>query len=457
MDVVRSKLFFGFQPSLPTNLLFGDSLGQLAEFRDKYHFNLPLRWRQVHYRVLAHRQAYDEHRFKIAALKRRPVSFPVGSLVMLHVPPYALDQVGRARGLTTKLLYRWTGPHRVLSLTENPNVVVLDPNPGIVFDFDLSSPIGIPAPQNVVNVARLAKFVPFVPKHQQQAAAARAAELKKNVIARAAARVTAFGAAPVIAAASVPAMPAAPSSASPFSSADECKSQPFDEVSEPLDFDFSAYITRDTGVDDLLLDTPASDFQELLMLNATSTEFIAFTDHRESSAEDASRLEFLFGQLVRLHARFDFPPPARFSSLSELELRLADLTEAASHVLAFNHFYDNCLALQAVAYDNASASAETKIPLLFPSSATQYPPLPPANVRLPGYPLPSLRIFPREYYEDSALPPVPLPRSTAASLSLPPDVGTGFDQDLVVSHNWLPTTTRVGRSTKPPSRFFPRS
>ena len=76
-------------------------------------------------------------------------------------------------------------------------------------------------------------------------------------------------------------------------------------------------------------------------------------------------------------------------------LRLLDLTEDASHVLAFNHFYDNRLALQSVSADATSPSPELDAPRNFPSSATQYPPLPPENVRqLPGHPLPTLAASP---------------------------------------------------------------
>ena len=81
---------FGYQPALPTDLLYGNP-GNLARYDEANHFDLPLRWRQVHDRVEAHRAEYDRKRHAALAAKRHAVNFEIGEVVGLQVPPYLLE------------------------------------------------------------------------------------------------------------------------------------------------------------------------------------------------------------------------------------------------------------------------------------------------------------------------------------------------------------------------------
>ena len=100
-------------------------------------------------KILAHAREYDKERYKRAFRDRYPVHFKPGELVMLHTPAIPIKEDGHTVVRhPTKLLLRWTGPHKVVNqMPNNPNV----------YKIQL---VGDVKPQ-VVNVARLLKYIPF--------------------------------------------------------------------------------------------------------------------------------------------------------------------------------------------------------------------------------------------------------------------------------------------------------
>ena len=78
-----------------------------------------------------------------------PVHFKPEELVMLHTLAVPIkEDEHTVKSHTTKLLLRWTGPHKVVNqIPNNPNVYKIQM-------------LGVAKPQ-VINIARLLKYTPF--------------------------------------------------------------------------------------------------------------------------------------------------------------------------------------------------------------------------------------------------------------------------------------------------------
>ena len=140
---------FGAEPKLPVDLVFGSHAKHCQNYEREHKFNSPLELRRVREKILAHAREYDKERYKRAFRDRYPVHFKPGELVMLHTPAIPIKEDGHTVVRhPTKLLLRWTGPHKVVNqMPNNPNV----------YKIQL---VGDVKPQ-VVNVARLLKYIPF--------------------------------------------------------------------------------------------------------------------------------------------------------------------------------------------------------------------------------------------------------------------------------------------------------
>jgi len=436
---------FGFQPNLPTDLLYGNA-GDLARYANKHHFDLPLRWRQVHDRVLAHREAYDSKRFARLRRKMHPVAFEVGELVMLQVPPYQLmdnlkddadltshssvtvSSAKKSVGLTTKLLYRWNGPHKIAEkLSTNT--------------YKLA---GLPSPQNVVHCARLARYVPFLAVHmeREQQKASKNENPPIEEIADLAAELI------------------------------EAPELQFDATSEPDQT--NAVSNVEIILPPVLKDTtpprlPNTFDRRLSLAERRATRLghslmffsKASLDKMVRTAEDPesktllSRLRELNKQIAALNQRMLIPKQPYFTTISDAESRLSDLNGVAEHIISLNNLYDSEWELLHMKGDNEFA------PLVFMSN-NKFSPLRPESF-LPDEPLPpDPRSAPSLLYQDGTCNVTDdffSKEDSELSFQDPSSSFSNLNEEPRVADihplSFLPGVSRAGRPNgKPPQKFI---
>jgi len=109
------EALFGRNPREPTDLLYGPS-GAFSRFEKEYGINLPLRLQEVHAKMRNFEKIYQQKRFIEESKGRRFVTFLVGTKVMLHVPSYLKDSIGRQLALPIRLLFTWRGPYTIIEV-----------------------------------------------------------------------------------------------------------------------------------------------------------------------------------------------------------------------------------------------------------------------------------------------------------------------------------------------------
>jgi len=154
------EMMTGFAPRLPTDI-FLCAPGTLLDLAERELVELPLRLRQVHDLALETSEIYDRHRYSAEFRNHHSVNFETDSYVMLKVPAFAKTLAARrAKGLATRLLLQWSGPHKVVRMIGTNNCEIID--------RDDNKPY-------IVNVARLVPYRHFQPSRSAVDIAIRAA------------------------------------------------------------------------------------------------------------------------------------------------------------------------------------------------------------------------------------------------------------------------------------------
>jgi hypothetical protein len=289
---------FGAEPKLPVDLVFGSHAKHCQNYEREHKFNLPLELRRVREKILAHAREYDKERYKRAFRDRYPVHFKPGELVMLHTPAIPIKEDGHTVVRhPTKLLLRWTGPHKVVNqMPNNPNV----------YKIQL---VGDVKPQ-VVNVARLLKYIPFEATKAPRVLT-KAMQLQKEQAQRSAAAVVA----PDIAVASMVA---------------EAEAE-----SEILQ------VTKSGNI--FLLKS-----SQLAALAGTSPKRVS-EEKARVEADKKREFKFLLKHLYNLRSKLsmsdDIAEP-KHEDLQQLKNRVQDLTEYAAMIAEYNNFYDDKLIIR---------------------------------------------------------------------------------------------------------------
>jgi hypothetical protein len=317
---------YGFLAKLPVDLLYGNT-GDLARYAERNHFNLPLTWRQVHDRVVAHREAYDKRRFTILQARRTPVSFKIGDKVLLQVPPHTLEpsqeeeeapRDKKLGGLTTKLLYKWSKPLTIAKKI-NENVYEL---------------LELKYPHSVVNCSRLVKYVPYVPYSKRRAAKDIGPESEKTDLEKETEILIGTPAMQIQISPMDAITPPAPLLNEPTGQKTETSTK--NRAPKNLRSDLTDKMTvpkyknrcgkRENAANNNLRLMSASKLREII---STDTQF------------DLRELSFYNKQIKTLQTKMDLPSTAPFKKLNEAKDRLTDLTRAAEHILTVNETYDS--------------------------------------------------------------------------------------------------------------------
>ena len=354
---------YGFKPNVPTDLLFtAEGAAKAARYSEANHFNLPLRWRIAHDWALDFRRDYDNKRYQALQEIRKPVLYEVGDLVMLSVPPHILKQQGEdggdkdaekstsKKGLATKLLYRWTGPHRILKRI-NPNVYQLE---------------GLMQGHDVVNCKRLAIYHPYkstqahrypeknpnleeqmqdnVPQSESTARLPTAAVQASSEQLENSDMPSAKASLPQ-AAANQSLTPQAPSLSAAEKSAKSTLAQASSRkprLKKTTKGSFS-YVTRHPSPQkpkDRQLGKLFSDLNPLSLTESLGTSDGQTLQIYALQANLEKRRDFLRNEITTLEKRMNLPASQQRESFAETESRYRDLTNAAQHIREVNRVYD---------------------------------------------------------------------------------------------------------------------
>ncbi len=108
--------------------------------------------RQVHDMALETSEMYNRHRYSAEFCNHHSVNFETDSYVMFKEPAFAKTlATRRTKGLATRLLLQWSGPHKVIRMIGTNNCEIVD--------RDDNKPFIV----NVVASYLIATFSPVVP------------------------------------------------------------------------------------------------------------------------------------------------------------------------------------------------------------------------------------------------------------------------------------------------------